>query len=128
MFNKKDFLDWAQVAQQNNTESHDSNKQYQNKATNSEVAAINSILNGQKPCSIGHDNNEFRKHLQRNESAGENYKKQHKSMKNDNEEPLTIHGQGSYEKKTYPKDVKPSPALERMGRGVANLVRKFKKK
>ena len=126
MFNKKDFLDWAQVAQQNNTEIQDANKEYQNKAMNSEVAKINNIINGQKPCGIGNDKNEFRTHLQRNESAGENYKKQHQSMERDKEEPLTIHGQGTSQRKTYPKDVK-SPALERVGRGVGNLIRKIKK-
>ena len=60
-FNRNDFLDWAQNAKTNpaNTQYQDNAKQFVNRATNPEIAAINSILDGGKNI-IGKDNNSFR--------------------------------------------------------------------
>ena len=60
-FNRNDFLDWAKVAQGNpmSNQYRDFEKEFVNPTTNSEISAINNILDGGKNI-IGKDKNIFR--------------------------------------------------------------------
>ena len=123
MFNRKDFLDWAQNAQSNPTISdyQDEINSNKNRHTDSEVSAINQVIGR----AYNPPQQNFSGNLKKNELTEEDKK----------EVPLVSHGpdssrpvhQQQYTRNTYEKDV-PKVDIKGKIKNVADRVKKAFKK